>query len=124
MPSANARVSAKTYSPRTFSRRTKQRFAADRTRQIVEHLNREPSYPEKLIIDRVVSLEWWLRRPDGRIDAGEELSGHAIRGRLAGETRLRLDLAALGLRPQPKPEPRLADWVGEARARAASEAST
>jgi hypothetical protein len=33
------------------------------------------------------------------IDAGYEPSGHMIRGRLAAETRLRLDLRELGLAP-------------------------
>jgi hypothetical protein len=83
------------YSPRKFTARTKARFGVDRTAELVGHLGRAPSYPEQLIIDRIINLEWWLRRLDARLDAGEELSGHAIRARLAAETRLRLDLAAL-----------------------------
>ena len=111
------------YSPRVFSKRTKQRFIADRTRQLLGHLNREPSFPERLVVDRVISLEWWLRRLDARIDAGDELSGHAIRGRLAAETRLKLDLMSLGLRPQPQREASLSDWLAEGRAKAGAPAA-
>jgi hypothetical protein len=119
MAGKNAQVSAKSplYSPRVFSKRTRARFTADRTRQILQHLNREPSYPEKLILARVIALEWWMRRLDARLDAGEDLSGHAIRGRLAAETRLRLDLAALGLRPQAPPPVTLAEITAEIAAR-------
>jgi hypothetical protein len=85
----------KLYSPRKFTARTKARFSMDRTAELIGHLGRAPSYPEQLIIDRIVNLEWWLRRLDARLDAGEDLSGHSIRGRLAAETRLRLDLATL-----------------------------
>jgi hypothetical protein len=94
---ATPHISAKRklYSPRKFTARTKARFTLDRTAELVGHLGRPPNYPEQLIIDRIVNLEWWLRRLDARLDAGEDLSGHAIRGRLAAETRLRLDLAAL-----------------------------
>src|SRR3982074_2383833 len=90
------------YSPRKFTARTKARFSMDRTAELIGHLGRAPSYPEQLIIDRIVNLEWWLRRLDARLDAGEDLSGHSIRGRLAAETRLRLDLATL--KPTAKPE--------------------
>ena|SRR5690242_2109734 len=120
MPSANPHASAKPYSPRTFSRRTRQRFTTDRTRQLLHHLGRPPSYPENIIIARVISLEWWLRRLDARIDADEELSGHAIRGRLAAETRLKLDLAMLGIRPQPAPALTLAEHNARLLARGAA----
>lgn len=93
------------FTPRTFSRRTRQRFAVNRRRELVRHLAREPSYPERLIIERIIGIEWELRRLDARIDAGDELSGHAMRARLAAETRLRLDLRELGLRPASVGEP-------------------
>lgn len=70
-----------------------------------------------LLIQRIIAVEWELRRQDAKIDQGEELSGHAIRGRLAAENRLRLDLQALGLRPTAataKPET-LSDYVGSRR---------
>jgi hypothetical protein len=81
----------------------------DRTAELIGHLGRPPSYPEQLIIDRIVNLEWWLRRLDARLDAGEDLSGHSIRGRLAAETRLRLDLAAL--KPTIRKGPTLAEHL-------------
>jgi hypothetical protein len=113
MPSTNAHPSTLSplwtiYKPRVFSKRTRNRFINDRTGELISHLGRDPTFPEKLLVNRIISLEWWLCRLDSRIDAGEELSGHAIRGRLAGEQRLRLDLQALGIGPReaPKPAPR------------------
>jgi hypothetical protein len=100
--------------PRVFNKLSRRRFAQDRTEALIAHLGRQPSYPEMLLIQRVISVEWELRRMDAKIDAGEELSGHAIRGRLAAETRLRLDLQALGLQPQTvaaKPTPTLAGYL-------------
>jgi hypothetical protein len=58
-----------------------------------------------------VSLEWELRKLDARIDDGDELSGHALRARLAAENRLRLDLSALGLRPIAPPALSLSDHL-------------
>ena len=66
---------------------------------ITAHLGRAPSYAERLLIGRLLAIEWELRRQDAKIEAGEELSGHALRARLAAENRLRLDLQALGLQP-------------------------
>jgi hypothetical protein len=103
------RAAARVYSPRKFNRRSRQVFTADRTVELVRHLGRAPSYPERLIISRVISLEYELRRLDSRIDNGEELSGHALRARLAAENRLRLDLAALGLKPSAPKAPSLSD---------------
>jgi hypothetical protein len=54
-----------------------------------------------------------LRRLDARLDAGEELSGHAARLRLALENRLRLDLVALGLRPPAPRVPTIAEIFAE-----------
>src|SRR3979490_2155732 len=89
----------KLYSPRKFTARTRQRFTADPTPELLRHIGRTPSYPEKIIISRVVAIEWNLRRTDAKLDDGQDLSGHDIRGRLAAEHRLRLDLARLGLKP-------------------------
>ncbi len=101
--------------PRRFNRTTKQRFALDRWRQLVAHLGREPSYPEQIVIGRVIAIEWDLRRTDAKADAGEELSGHAMRARLAAENRLRLDLTALGLKPSAAQGPTLAAEMAAAR---------
>jgi hypothetical protein len=116
---ANFRV----YNPRVFSRRTKQRFISDRTAELIRHLARAPSYPERLIIARIISLEWELRRLDARIDDGEVLSGHALRARLAAENRLRLDLAALGLKPAAPRVPTLAEHIAAIAEREAREAA-
>src|SRR5689334_22431279 len=78
------------FTPRTFHRRTRLRFASNRRRELIRHLGREPSYPERLIIERIAAVEWELRRLDAKVDMGEELSGHALRARLAAENRLRL----------------------------------
>lgn len=92
-------ATAAPYAPRVFGRRSRARFARERRAGIIAHLGRPLSYPEEILIARVVALEWDLRRQDARLDAGEDLSPHALRARLAAENRLRLDLVAIGLRP-------------------------
>jgi len=87
------------YRPRGFNKRSRQRFERDRRGELVRHLGHEPSYPEWLIIGRIIAIEFELQKFDAKMLAGEELSGHLLRGRLAAETRLRLDLRELGLRP-------------------------
>jgi len=84
--------------------------------ELTRHLDREPSYAERILIARLVSNEWDLRRLDARLDAGEELSGHAARLRLALENRLRLDLQAIGLAPKPQPERTLAEILANIEA--------
>jgi hypothetical protein len=96
---AQARASTRLFEPRTFSRRTRQRFARNREAELLRSLGREPSYPERILISRIIRVEWELLRTDAKLDEGKELSGHDIRGRLAAETRLRLDLRELGLQP-------------------------
>src|SRR5262249_53878798 len=98
-PRRNSAQEPRIWTPRTFNKRTKQRFVTDRTSALLRHLGRQPSYTERILISRIVALEWSLRRIDAKMDAGEELSGHAERARLAAETRLRLDLRELGLQP-------------------------
>jgi hypothetical protein len=93
------------YSPRTFNMRGKARFSTDRWARMLAHLGRDPSHPERLIIARAISIEWELRKIDARVDAGEELTGHALRARLAGENRLRLDLASIGLKSRAADRP-------------------
>jgi hypothetical protein len=111
--------SSRLYQPRIFNRTTKSRFLRDRTSALIGHLGREPSFPERIIIARAVAIEWELRRLDARLDRGEELSGHALRARLAGENRLRLDLLALGLKPATARPPTLAEVLRQGRTGAA-----
>jgi hypothetical protein len=87
------------YRPRQFNRVSRTRFERNRIGELVRHLGRPASFPERIIINRIVAIEWELLRTDAKLDRGLELSGHDIRGRLAAETRLRLDLVALGLQP-------------------------
>jgi hypothetical protein len=103
------------YSPIVFNTRSRQRFRADRTRQLLAHLGRPATYTEQVLIARIVSNEWDLRRLDHRLDKGEELSGHAARLRLALENRLRLDLQVLGFEPKPAKTPLLADVLADLR---------
>jgi hypothetical protein len=110
---APGRACGRIFEPRTFSRRTRQRFARNREAELMRSLGREPSYPERILISRIIMVEWDLRRIDARMDAGDELSGHAMRARLAAENRLRLDLRELGLRPAAANEPRLAELLAE-----------
>jgi hypothetical protein len=103
------RASRVPYRPRGFNKRSRQRFERDRTAQLARHLGREPTYPERILISRIVAVEWDLRRLDHRLDVGEELSGHAMRARLAAENRLRLDLRELGLKGAAERGPSLAE---------------
>jgi hypothetical protein len=116
-----ARASVRLYEPKTFSRRSQQRFARNREAALLRHLGREPSYPEKIIISRIIRVEWELVKTDAKLDAGKELSGHDIRGRLAAENRLRLDLVALGLQPATTPQPSLEQVLAGIAARRSAE---
>ena len=89
--------------PRVFNRRSRRRFEAERLLALAAHLGRPATYAERILIGRLLAIEWELRRLDARVEAGEELSGHALRARLAAENRLRLDLQALGLKAAPPP---------------------
>ena len=106
-------ASKRIFTPQTFHKRTRQRFARQRTVELTAHLGRALSYPEQIIVSRIIAVEWDLRRLDAKLDAGEELSGHAMRARLAAENRLRLDLVALGLQPPPPPKPTWQETVAE-----------
>jgi hypothetical protein len=97
------------YAPKTYNRRSRQRFAAARTTELVRHLAHEPSFPQRIIISRIIAIEFELRKYDDAIADGVELSGHALRARLAAENRLRLDLVALGMGPRPPRAMTLAD---------------
>jgi hypothetical protein len=89
------------YRPRQFNRVSRTRFERNRIGELVRHLGRPATFPERIIINRIVAIEYELLRTDAKLDRGEELSGHDIRGRLAAENRLRLDLVALGLEARP-----------------------
>jgi hypothetical protein len=104
-PTAPKLSAGRLYSPRAFNRRSRQRFSAARTEELVRHLARPPSFPERIIISRVIAIEFELRKYDDAIADGVELSGHALRARLAAENRLRLDLRELGLAPASANEP-------------------
>src|ERR1700746_2153428 len=87
------------YRHKDFNPRARRRFERVRGGELIRHLGREPSITEKILITRIVSVEYELLRIDAKLDAGITLSGNDIRGRLAAETRLRLDLQALGMMP-------------------------
>jgi hypothetical protein len=110
------------YRPRVFNQQSRGRFERERISELIRHLGRMPTYPEKIIMDRICRVEWELRRTDARLDAGHELSGHDIRGRLAAETRLRLDLLALGLEPGKPVEERIPSYAEHVAARDAKRA--
>jgi hypothetical protein len=97
---APKRFDSELYQPRRFNKRSRQRFTASRSRELLKHLGREPSFPERIIISRIVAIEYELKKYDDALDRGAELSGHLLRARLAAENRLRLDLVALGLQPK------------------------
>jgi hypothetical protein len=108
---AQRRAEGRLFAPRTFSHRTRQRFAADRRAELARHLGRPASYAERILIERVIANEWDLRKLDARDDV-EKLSGHAMRARFAMENRLRLDLRELGMRGASAPRaPSLAEYL-------------
>jgi hypothetical protein len=111
------------YMPRKFGQFSKARFYKDRNRELFAHCGGQPSYAERILIGRIVRNEWDLIRQDARLDAGDELSGHASRARFAMENRLRLDLRDLGLKGTasgPK-GPNLSDYLRDLAARPADE---
>jgi len=97
------------YRPRVFNRVSRTRFERNRLGELARHVGRPLSFAEKIIANRICAIEWELLRTDAKLDAGHELSGHDIRGRLAAENRLRLDLQALGMQPQKPAAPVLSD---------------
>jgi hypothetical protein len=114
-----------TREPRVFNRRSRMAFVRDQTAALVAHLNREPTYPERILITRIAMTEWQQRRLEARMDAGEELSGHAQRAYNAAGNRLRLDLKALGLQAaQGAVDPMAAIRQYEAEQAAAQRAKT
>lgn len=117
-------ASGRIFTPRTFTKRTRHRFTNQRMAALVANLGREPSYPERILISRIVTLEWELRRQDARLETGEELSAHALRARHAAENRLRLDLVALGLQPAQPPRRSLLDRLRDASGTSAPEPIT
>jgi hypothetical protein len=74
-------------------------FAANHIAELAGHIARGPSYPERIIIARLIALEFELSKFDAKVDAGEELSGHVSRARLAAENCLRLDRATPAVTP-------------------------
>jgi hypothetical protein len=94
--------------PRSYSRRAKWRFAESRRKAVWAHLGRAPSMTEEILLSRVISLEWQLRQIDAKIDGEiEALSVTELRDLLrtahSAETRLRMDLTALGMEPKAPP---------------------
>jgi hypothetical protein len=77
------------------------RFLRQRYVELLEHLGRPPSAPERILIERIGEVEWGIRwldaqieaEPDGRFKLG------LMRERTAATTQLRASLAALGLMP-------------------------
>lgn len=57
--------------PRVFNRRSRTRFAANRTAELVRHIGPEPSHPER-VIARLIALEFELYkiRRQGSTPAG------------------------------------------------------
>lgn len=82
-----------------FNRQSRERFWRAHTTELTASLGREPSYAERLLIDRLAASLWQQQRLEAKMDAGEELSSHAMRAYNATGNRIRLDLAALGLKP-------------------------
>lgn len=98
------------YQPRSFSRRTKQRFRLDRMRRLEKHVGGAPNDMQRLLIERIVEVEWSILRLSARADDAP-LSPHAARELLAFHNHLRLMTRELGLKGQ-SPPARTLDDIG------------
>jgi hypothetical protein len=99
------------YRPRKFNRLSRRRFERIRAAELMRHFGRTFTIPEQILVSRICAIEYDLIRLDAKLDAGITLSAHDIRGRLAAENRLRLDLVALGLERKSNPPPSLSDLL-------------
>ena len=86
------------WKPRSFSLRARQRFARDRRRRLYGALGGKPNDLAMIVVERIIRAEWELHRFDDRLDDGALLNADELRARARMETRLRLDLRALGLK--------------------------
>lgn len=101
-------ASSRLYQPRIFTARTKQRFRLDRERRLIKHLGGTVSDIQRLLIERIVEIEWAILRLSARADAAP-LSPHASRELLAFHNHLRLLTRELGLKPAAPRPPSLAE---------------
>jgi hypothetical protein len=105
--------------PQAFGRQALYRFRLNRRALLVEHLGRQPSPLERLIMERVIETEWKLIQSDA-MAADPSLSREEVREQLriglALERELRSGLQALGVKPRSKadlPDREVADmFVG------------
>jgi hypothetical protein len=112
---AQATASSRLFRPRTFSARTKARFRRDRENRLIRHLGGTVSDMQRLVIDRIIEVEWSILRLSARSDDAP-LSPHAAREMLAFHSHLRLLCRELGLKPTPPPPPTLAEIMARAAA--------
>ena len=107
------------FKPLTFTKRSRQRFSRVHTAELVASLGHDPSYAERLLIDRLVASLWNQARAEAQMDDGEALSPHAAREYNATGNRIRLDLIALRLKaPAPTPKTLAQHLAEKAAARA------
>jgi hypothetical protein len=92
-------ASHRIFEPRTFHRRTRQRFARIREVELLRSLGREPSSTEKIMIACIVTDEWDIRRVNAKIERGEELSDRDMQAHENAKDRLTRNLYRLGLQP-------------------------
>jgi hypothetical protein len=92
--------------PTTFNWLSRTRFRKNRMDALFRHIGHKPSIVEQILVDRIISMEWALRRLDVRL-AQEDLTSDQLRAALRSmvpvECQLRMDLMAIGLQPAPQP---------------------
>ena len=89
-------------------RRTKEARLMKQVRAELEaHVGPNPSYPQRVLIDRAVFLTLRVAQIDAKILAGEELTTHDSNFALAWNNSLRRTLLALGVEAWTPPPP---DW--------------
>ena len=87
--------------PRKFTSLTYSRFATSRRAALIEHLGRQPSTTERLLIEQTITLEWQQRLLNRRLHDDMPVAELRALLRTAPSlvTEIRMNLQALGLRP-------------------------
>ena len=89
------------YTPRKYNATTKQRFARDRWRRLIAHLGGSATDVQKILLGRLIDLEWEAARLAARRDEGK-ISDHDYRVFMALQNHVRLLGRELGLKAEPK----------------------
>jgi hypothetical protein len=80
------------------------------------HVGGDPTFPQRLLIDRAVVLALRVAQIEAKMIAGETLTLHDNNHAIAWHNAFRRTIAALGLGPAATAQPTLAEAMAEAEA--------